>query len=97
MRKLFFSPVIFLITVTMLFLPDPVQAQSLAPVENISDFFVTFMTGAFARSVAILGLACCGFLAMVGRMPWGAALAVIAGIVLIFGAVTIVDALRAAL
>ena len=47
--------------------------------------------GPFARSIAIIGLAACGFLALAGRMPWSVAIAVIAGIVLVFGATTIVN------
>ena len=53
--------------------------------------FVDFLTGGFARSMAIIGLAVCGFMAMMGRLPWGAALAVIGGIILVFGAAALVD------
>ena len=91
MPRFLFSTVTLLFLFAVLFFPDPVWAQSLAPVQSVADMFVDFLTGTFARSVAIIGLAGCGFLAMVGRMPWGAALAVIAGIILVFGAATIVD------
>ena len=71
--------------------PALVWAQALDPVQNVADMFVTFLTGAFATSIAVIGLAVCGFMAMMGRLPWGAALAVIAGIILVFGAANLVD------
>ena len=77
----------------LLFLAEPVLAQELAPLENVVDFFVDFLTGAFARSVAIIAVAVLGFLGLTGRLRWGIAGSVILGIALIFGAATIVDAI----
>lgn len=79
-----------LLLCTILLLPDRAWAQALEPVQNVADMFVDFLTGAFATSIAVIGLAVCGFMAMMGRLPWGAALAVIAGIILVFGAANIV-------
>jgi len=64
-----------------------VNEAPLTIAEGIRDFLV----GDFARALAAIGLAACGFLAFAGRMPWGVAIAVIAGIVLVFGAVTMVE------
>ena len=66
-------------------------AQALTPIVTIAGNIATVLTGPFAIAVATIGLVACGFLAMSGRMPWSAAIAVIAGIVLIFGAATIVN------
>lgn len=74
-----------------LLVPALVWAQALDPVQGVADMFVAFLTGAFARSMAIIGLAVCGFMAMLGRLPWAAALAVIGGIILVFGAAALVD------
>ena len=87
-----FLPVLFVAgACVVLLLPDLARAQALDPVQGVADMFVEFLTGAFARSMAIIGLAVCGFMAMMGRLPWGAALAVIGGIILVFGAATLVD------
>ena len=94
MTRNYFPTVLRLGLLAGLLLPAPAWAQSLAPVESVADLFVNFLTGTFARSVAIIGLAVCGLLAMAGRLPWGAALAVIGGIILVFGAATIVDEIR---
>ena len=76
---------------TVLLLPALAWAQALDPVQNVADMFVEFLTGTFATSVAVIGLAICGFMAMMGRLPWGVALAVIAGIILVFGAANLVE------
>lgn len=77
----------------LLLLAEPALAQELAPLENVVDFFVDFLTGAFARSVAIIAVAVLGFLGLTGRLRWAIAGSVILGIALIFGAGTIVDAI----
>ena len=87
-----FVPVLVLTAAfTSLLLPALAWAQALDPVQGVADMFVDFLTGAFARSMAIIGLAVCGFMAMMGRLPWSAALAVIGGIILVFGAAALVD------
>ena len=71
---------------------EPALAQGLEPLENLADFVVQFLTGAFARSVAIIAVAVLGYLGLTGRLRWSIAGSIIAGIALIFGAATIVDA-----
>ena len=73
---------------------EPAIAQSLEPLENVTDFFVDFLTGNFARSVAIIAVAVLGYLGLSGRFRWAIAGSVIVGIALIFGAVAIVDAIQ---
>ena len=90
-HRLFLPVMIVTYTCTLLILPDLAWAQALDPVQNVADMFVEFLTGAFATSIAVIGLAVCGFMAMMGRLPWGAALAVIAGIILVFGAANLVE------
>ena len=82
-----------LLLLPLLLLTEPALAQELAPLENVVDFFVNFLTGAFARSVAIIAVAVLGFLGLTGRLRWAIAGSVILGIALIFGAATIVDAI----
>ena len=82
-------PALLLLT-AVLWPVDPAWAQALTPIVTIAGNIATVLTGPFAVAVATIGLVACGFLAMSGRMPWSAAIAVIAGIVLIFGAATLV-------
>jgi len=77
----------------ILFIAAPAAAQELAPLENVVDFLVNFLTGAFARSVAIIAVAVLGYMGLTGRLRWGIAGMVIVGIALVFGAATIVDAI----
>jgi len=86
-------PVLSALAITLL-LVEPAWAQGqLQPLENLADFVVGFLTGAFARSVAIIAVAVLGYLGLTGRLRWAIAGSVIAGIALIFGAATIVDAI----
>ena len=75
---------------------DPAWAQALAPVATVATNIATAMQGPFAIAVATIGLIGCGFLAMSGRMPWGSAIAVIGGIILIFGAAALVTEIKTA-
>lgn len=90
------SPMTVLIVLGLLCLAEPALAQQLQPLENLADFIVDFLTGAFARSVAIIAVAVLGFLGLTGRLRWAVAGSVIVGIALIFGAATIVDAVSGA-
>ena len=74
---------------------EPAEAQNLRPIRTVAQNIATALTGPFAVAVATIGLVGCGFLAMSGRMPWSAAIAVIAGIVLIFGAARLVTEIQA--
>ena len=90
-HRLFIPALFITYACTVLMLPALAWAQALEPVQEVADLFVDFLTGTFATSIAVIGLAICGFMAMMGRLPWGAALAVIAGIILVFGAAALVD------
>ena len=88
-------PALFLLLLYAALWPvDPVWAQALAPVATVAKNIAKALTGPFAVAVATIGLVGCGFLAMSGRMPWGSAIAVIGGIVLIFGAATLVGEIK---
>ena len=89
--RLFFPLMFVAFACIVLLIPDLAWTQALDPVQGVADMFVDFLTGTFARSMAIIGLAVCGFMAMMGRLPWSAAIAVIGGIILVFGAAALVD------
>ena len=89
------TPALLLALLTAALWPvDPAWAQALTPVATVATNIATALQGPFAVAVATIGLIGCGFLAMSGRMPWGSAIAVIAGIILIFGAATLVSEIQ---
>ena len=57
----------FLLLFSGLYPPDLSRAQ------GVADMFVDFLTSPFTRVVAITGLAVCGLMTMVDRLPRGAA------------------------
>ncbi len=77
---------------------EPAFAQaSLQPVQSVLQTLINVLTGPIARMVAILAVISCGFLAWTGRFTWGVAIAVIGGIILVFGAPQIVAFFQSAL
>ena len=64
---------------------------ALSPVSTTLTTLITALTGPIATSLAILSVIALGFLAFVGRLSWGIAGSIIAGIVLIFGSTQIVS------
>ena len=66
------------------------------PVDNALSFLVQAMQGTIARSAGILAVVVLGYLALSGRLSWFFAMSVILGIALIFGAASIVDAVKGA-
>ena len=77
-------------------LPIVAYAQDAAPVEGVLDWFVGVLQGNLARSVAIVAVCFLGFMFLTGRMMWNVAFSIIVGIAIIFGAATLVDAMRSA-
>ena len=77
-------------------LPIAAHAQDAAPVEGVLDWFVGVLQGNLARSVAIVAVCFLGFMFLTGRMMWNVAFSIIVGIAIIFGAATLVDAMRSA-
>ena len=81
-------------------LTDPAFAQAggtLRPVESALDFVVRALQGTIARSAAIIAVCALGYLAIVGRITWFFCLSVVLGIAFIFGAATVVDAIRSSI
>lgn len=83
---------LLLFTAAMLLVSFPAAAQGV-PFQGPLDYVVDILTGAFARSGAILVIVISGYMAWVGRLSWGVAGRIIGGIVLIFGGATIADLL----
>lgn len=75
--------------------PVTAFAQDAAPIEGVLDWLVGVLQGAIARSIAIIAVCFLGFMAMTGRLAWPLAGSIIIGIAFVFGASTLVDAIRA--
>ncbi len=88
-------PALFLLLLYAALWPvDRALAQNLTPIATVATNIAAALQGPFAIAVATIGLIGCGFMAMSGRMPWGSAIAVIGGIILIFGAATLVGEIQ---
>ncbi|HWT62827.1 MAG TPA: TrbC/VirB2 family protein [Ochrobactrum sp.] len=73
---------------------DNAMDPAFAPVKNVLEAIVNFINGDFGRLLAVLAVTGLGFLAFAGRLSWFFAGSVILGIGLMFGAKTMVDALK---
>ena len=83
---------------TLIAVPAFAQAGggNFQPVDNALSFLVQAMQGTIARSAGILSVVVLGYLALSGRLSWFFAMSVILDIALIFGAASIVDAVKGA-
>lgn len=72
----------------MVIMPEFVMAE---PWDDIADKIVSVLTGGFARTCAIIAVAACGYRWWVGKMTMEVAGGVIGGIIVVFGAASIVD------
>ncbi|PZP83346.1 MAG: hypothetical protein DI582_11130 [Azospirillum brasilense] len=75
-------------------LPVAAQAQIFSSAENVGDAIADFLTGGFGITVGIIGCAVFGILAMSGRISWNYAIAIIVGLIALFGGAQIVSEVR---
>ena len=78
-----------LVLVATLALMNPAIAQDLSPVTTLFTNIGTALTGPLGRAVGLVALCAVGFLFMTGRMNWMFAGSIILGLVILFGAATI--------
>lgn len=67
----------------------PAAAQDLSPITTMLQAIGTALTGTLGRAAGLVALAVVGFLFMTGRMNWLYAGSVVIGLVILFGAATI--------
>jgi len=72
-----------------LILASPAAAQDLSPVTNMLTAIGTALTGPVGRALGLVALAAVGILFLTGRMNWLYAGSVVVGLVILFGAATI--------
>lgn len=77
---------------------EPAQAQALFDSgTNFLTALQNLLTNSWARIFAIIAVVSLGVLWMMGRLAWNAAISVIGGIILVFGAPAIVDSIAGSL
>lgn len=82
---------------TLILISNPEIASAQTALFDSGTNFLTalqnLLSSTWARLIAIIGVIFLGFMAIMGRLRWGIAGAVIGGIILVFGAPAIVDSI----
>lgn len=79
-----------LVSVSML-ISDPAHAQAADGITSMAENIKTWLTGTFARTVAVIAVVIVGFMFFTGRASLGLLVTVIVGIFIVFSAQWIVD------
>lgn len=74
--------------------PSLAEAATLDPVQNIVDEIVTFITGPLGASIGTLIVAGVGLGAAIGRIEWRIFFMTFVGLVLVFGAATVIEGIQ---
>lgn len=74
---------------TTILIISPAAAQDLSPVTTMLQTIGTALTGPVGRALGLVALAAVGILFLTGRMNWIYAGSVVVGLVILFGAATI--------
>lgn len=69
----------------------PMSAFAGSPWDTAATQILAIFTGGLTRTLAIIAVIACGIAAIAGKLSWDWAIKIIVGIVLIFGATSIVD------
>ncbi len=72
----------------VLVIPETAMA---APWDSTATKILDIFTGGLTRTIAIISVIACGIAAIAGKLSWDWAIKIIVGIILIFGAASIVD------
>lgn len=74
-----------------LLLTDPAYAQSADGITSMAENIKTWLTGTFAKTIAVIAVVIVGFMFFTGRASLGLLATVIIGIFIVFSAQWIVD------
>lgn len=83
------------VAMVLMLAASPAMAQNLSPLQTFLQTLVTAITGPIGRLISILGVVATGASWVFGFLNMWRALGIVAGIVLIFSAATIVDGFAA--
>lgn len=92
-RRTFVQYLVLALTVlaVSLLLTDPAYAQAADGVTSMAENIKTWLTGAFAKTIAVIAVVIVGFMFFTGRASLGLLVTVIVGIFIVFSAQWIVD------
>ena len=76
-------------TFALLAAASPAAAQDLSPITGFFTTIGTALTSTLGRAIGLVALAAVGLLFMTGRMNWAFAASIAIGLVILFGAATI--------
>jgi type IV secretion system protein VirB2 len=79
------------VCVVSLLLTDPAYAQAADGITSMADNIKTWLTGTFAKTIAVIAVVIVGFMFFTGRASLGLLVTVIVGIFIVFSAQWIVD------
>lgn len=74
-----------------LLISSPAFAQDLSPITTMLQNIGTALTGPVGRALGLVALAAVGILFLMGRMNWVFAASIFIGLVILFGAATILS------
>ncbi len=87
-KRLLEKLMILLAIGAVLIVPETAMA---APWDSTATQILGIFTGGLTRTIAIISVIACGIAAIAGKLSWDWAIKIIVGIILIFGAASIVD------
>ena len=87
-KRLLEKLMILLAIGAVLVIPETALA---APWDSTATKILDIFTGGLTRTIAIISVIACGIAAIAGKLSWDWAIKIIVGIILIFGAASIVD------
>ena len=87
-KRLLEKLMILLAFAAVLMIPETAMA---APWDSTATKILDIFTGGLTRTIAIISVIACGIAAIAGKLSWDWAIKIIVGIILIFGAASIVD------
>ncbi len=87
-KRLLEKLMILLAMGAVLIVPETAMA---APWDSTATQILGIFTGGLTRTIAIISVIACGIAAIAGKLSWDWAIKIIVGIILIFGAASIVD------
>ena len=77
--------------ISLVFVSTPALAQDLSPINTFFTTLGTALTGTTGRAIGLVALASVGIFFLMGRMNWAFAGSVVLGLVILFGAGTILS------
>ena len=80
-----------LAAMAVIIMVSPAAAQDLSPITTMLTTIGTALTTTLGRALGLVALAGVGILFLMGRMNWAYAGSVIVGLVILFGAATILS------